>query len=57
MMAVRQFEGQVKHMVPSDYTFSKEDNRIPAGNLKLKHVFGFCCFDGYKNTVKLSKTD
>lgn len=57
MMAVRQFEGQVKHMVPDDYQPSKADNSLPEGNLSLKHVFGYCCYDGYKGNVKQVKSD
>ena len=57
MMAIKPFIGQVKASTPSENQPSKKDNTMPTGNLHLKHVFGYCCFDGYKNTAKLVSAD
>ena len=53
-MAVKPFKGEVEHSIPSTYKPSKKDNELPQGNLNLKHVHGYRCFDAY-NTVKYGK--
>lgn len=53
-MAVKPFKGEVDHSIPSYYKPSKKDNELPLGNLSLKHVNGFRCFDAY-NTAKYGK--
>ena len=57
-MAVKPFKGEVEHSVPSWYKPNKRDNELPNGNLALKWVHGFRCFDmtngaryGKKNEV------
>ena len=46
-MAVKPFKGEVEHSIPSWYKPSKKDNELPQGNLSLKYVHGYRCFDSY----------
>ena len=45
-------------MAPSQYEqpFTKY-NVMPNGNLKIKHVYGYRCFDGVRNSAKYTTDD
>lgn len=53
-MAVKPFKGEVEHSVPSWFKPGKRDNDLPNGNLALRYVHGYRCFDMY-NGAKYGK--
>jgi hypothetical protein len=55
MMAVKPYKGEVNASVPTDFDWEQPGlNDKPKGDLKLKHAFGYRCFDA-KNMARYAK--
>jgi WD40 repeat protein len=52
-MAVLPFLGEVKNSVPSNWKLPPRAGDPPAGNLKIRHAFGYRCHDA-KDTCKFT---
>lgn len=52
MGACKPFLGELLNSIPTWYKPSKKDKAMPEGNLNLSYVFGYRCFDDYRNTAK-----